>query len=87
MIPYYLMLLYPFYFISEIAIYVLSLDSTFLLYIMTMNVYLFFPSVNSYWGTIPFILSDIIITSNIKSIQWTTWPLYYCSLIYMYFYF
>lgn len=57
-------------------------DVKYLVYIFTLHMYLLIPLYYLYFGSLLFVISDVLIGFNVDHVQWTTWPLYYASIIY-----
>ncbi len=53
------------------------------LYVYVLHLYLFFPLMKNYYGTILFIVSDFLIGFKITKIKIFEWPLYWLSVVYL----
>ncbi len=64
----------------------LSMLSTIIkywLYVYVLHLYLFFPLMKNYYGTILFIVSDFLIGFKITKVKVFEWPLYWLSVVYL----
>lgn len=52
-------------------------------YIFTLHCFLLVPTFNGYFGTIPFVLSDLSIGLSLDIVHKLEYPLYYVSLLYL----